>query len=83
MDAYIVAAYRSAVGKAPRGKFRFTRPDDLAADVIKHLMQSLPGLDKERVDDVIVGNAMPVRNTTIESDLTGVVEMPVTGFGHR
>lgn len=59
MDAYIVAGYRSAVGKAPRGKFRFTRPDDLGADVIKHLMKSLPELDKERIDDVIVGNAMP------------------------
>jgi len=59
MDAYIVAGYRSAVGKAPRGKLRFTRPDDLGADVIKHLLKSLPELDKERIDDVIVGNAMP------------------------
>jgi acetyl-CoA acyltransferase len=59
MNAYIVAGYRSAVGKAPRGVFRFTRPDDLAADVIKHLMSTLPGLDKEKIDDVIVGNATP------------------------
>src|SRR5437868_3664110 len=59
MDAYIVAGFRSAVGKAPRGLFRFTRPDDLAADVIKHLVASVPNLDKERIDDVIVGNAMP------------------------
>jgi acetyl-CoA acyltransferase len=59
MNAYIVAAYRSAVGKAPRGLFRFTRPDDLAADIIRHLMASVPQLDKERIDDVIVGNAMP------------------------
>lgn len=59
MEAYIVAGYRSAVGKAPRGVFRFTRPDDLAAIVIRHLMNSLPQLDKERIDDVIVGNAMP------------------------
>ena len=57
--AYIVAGYRTAVGKAPRGVFRFTRPDDLAADVIKHLVQSVPALDPSRVDDVIVGNAVP------------------------
>lgn len=59
MDAYIVAGYRSAVGKATRGMFRFTRPDDLAADVIRHLMASVPELDKNEVDDVMVGNAMP------------------------
>jgi acetyl-CoA acyltransferase len=56
---YIVAGYRSAVGKAPRGVFRFTRPDDLAADVVKHLVSSVPNLDKERINDVIVGNATP------------------------
>jgi acetyl-CoA acyltransferase len=59
MEVYIVAGYRSAVGKAPRGVFRFTRPDDLAADVIKHLMKTVPALDKDRIDDVIVGNATP------------------------
>jgi acetyl-CoA acyltransferase len=59
MDAYIIAGFRSAVGKAPRGVFRFTRPDDLASDVIRHLVASVPQLDKERIDDVIVGNAMP------------------------
>jgi acetyl-CoA acyltransferase len=59
MNAYIVAGYRSAVGKAPKGVFRFTRPDDLAADVIKHLMASVPNLDPARVEDVIVGNAVP------------------------
>jgi acetyl-CoA acyltransferase len=59
MEVYIVAGYRSAVGKAPRGVFRFTRPDELSADVIKHLMSTLPGLDKDRIDDVIVGNATP------------------------
>ncbi len=58
-NAYIVAGFRSAVGKAPRGVFRFMRPDDLAADVIKHLMGSVPALDPERVDDLIVGNAVP------------------------
>lgn len=57
--AYIVAGYRSAVGKAGKGGFRFYRPDDLAADVIKHLMNQFPQLDPERVEDVIVGNATP------------------------
>ncbi|MBN8703584.1 MAG: acetyl-CoA C-acyltransferase [Bacteroidetes bacterium] len=59
MNAYIVAAYRTAVGKAGRGGFRFTRPDDLAADVIKHLMKSVPNVAHDQVDDLIVGNAMP------------------------
>lgn len=58
-DAYIVAGYRTAVGKAKKGSFRFTRPDDLAIDVIKGLMASVPQLDAKRVDDVIVGNAVP------------------------
>lgn len=59
MDAYIVAGFRTAVGKATRGGFRFTRPDDLAADVIKHLVASVKGLDPTLVDDLIVGNAVP------------------------
>jgi acetyl-CoA acyltransferase len=59
MNAYIVAGYRTAVGKAKRGGFRFTRPDDLAADVIRHLVASVPGLDPKTVDDLIVGNAVP------------------------
>ena len=59
MNAYIVAGYRTAVGKAPRGGFRFTRPDDLGAAVIKHLLEQTPQLDPTRVDDVIVGNAVP------------------------
>ncbi len=58
-EAYIVAGFRSAVGKAKRGGFRFTRPDDLAVDVIKGLMASVPQLEAKRVDDVIVGNAVP------------------------
>jgi acetyl-CoA acyltransferase len=58
-NAYIVAGFRSAVGKAGKGGFRFYRPDDLAADVIRHLMASVPQLYKLRVDDVIVGNATP------------------------
>ena len=59
MNAYIVAGFRSAVGKATRGGFRFTRTDDLAAEVIKHLMKSVPNVNAEQVDDLIVGNAMP------------------------
>jgi acetyl-CoA acyltransferase len=59
MNAYIVAGFRSAVAKAPRGGFRFTRPDDLAVEVIKHLLASVPNLDHKRVDDLIVGNAIP------------------------
>ncbi len=58
-DAYIVKAYRTAVGKAPRGTFRFKRPDEMAAETIAYMMKELPGLDKKRIDDVIVGNAMP------------------------
>lgn len=57
--AYIVKAYRTAVGKAPKGVFRFKRPDELAAETIQHLMNELPDFDKKRIDDVMVGNAMP------------------------
>ncbi|MDR0261824.1 MAG: acetyl-CoA C-acyltransferase [Sphingobacterium sp.] len=59
MEAYIVAGFRTAVGKAPRGGFRFMRADDLASDVITHLVSTVPNLNKEDIDDVIVGNAMP------------------------
>ncbi len=59
MNAYIVAGYRTAVGKAGKGGFRFTRPDDLAAAVIKHLTEKVPALDPARIDDLIVGNAVP------------------------
>lgn len=58
-EAYIIAGYRTAVGKAPRGVFRFTRADDLAAQVIRALVATVPNLDKEQIDDVIVGNATP------------------------
>lgn len=58
-EAYIVAGYRTAVGKAKRGGLRFFRPDDLAIEVIKGLMASVPQLEASRVDDVIVGNAVP------------------------
>lgn len=57
--SYIVAGFRSAIGKAPRGSFRFMRPDDLGIEVIKHLVASVPNLDKSLIDDVIVGNATP------------------------
>lgn len=57
--AYIVKAYRTAVGKAPKGLFRFKRPDELAAETIQFMMNELPDFDKKRIDDVMVGNAMP------------------------
>ncbi len=57
--AYIVKGYRTAVGKAPKGVFRFKRTDELAAETIKYMLKELPDLDKKRIDDVIVGNAMP------------------------
>jgi acetyl-CoA acyltransferase len=59
MDAYVVAGFRTGVGKAKKGGFRFTRPDDFAAEIIKHLVQSIPGLENKMVDDLIVGNAVP------------------------
>ncbi|MDG1451514.1 MAG: acetyl-CoA C-acyltransferase [Polaribacter sp.] len=57
--AYIVKGYRTAVGKAPKGLFRFKRTDELAAETIQHMMKEIPQLDVKRIDDVIVGNAMP------------------------
>ncbi|MFN7331586.1 MAG: acetyl-CoA C-acyltransferase [Flavobacterium sp.] len=57
--AYIVKGYRTAVGKAPKGLFRFKRPDELAAETIEYMMQQLPDFDRSRIDDVMVGNAMP------------------------
>jgi len=57
--AYIVQGYRTAAGKAPKGVFRFKRPDELAAETIEHLLKDFPQLDKKRIDDVMVGNAMP------------------------
>ena len=57
--AYIVSGFRTAVGKAPKGLFRFKRPDELAAETIEHLMAQFPDFDKKRIDDVMVGNAMP------------------------
>jgi len=57
--AYIVSGFRTAVGKAPKGVFRFKRPDELAAETIEHMMAQFPDFDKTRIDDVMVGNAMP------------------------
>jgi len=59
MEAFIIAGFRTAVGKAPKGKFRFMRADDLAAEVVRALLTTVPNLDKELIDDVIVGNATP------------------------
>jgi acetyl-CoA acyltransferase len=59
MNAYILAGLRSAVTKAPKGGFRFTRPDDLAAEVIRQILAGLPQLDPVRIDELIVGNAVP------------------------
>ncbi len=59
MKAYIVAGFRTAVGKAPRGMFNFYRADDLSADVIRHLMKNVPNVAADQIDDVIVGNATP------------------------
>ena len=56
---YIVSAYRTAVGKAPRGLFRFKRPDELAAETIEHMISTLPDFDVTTIDDVLIGNAMP------------------------
>ena len=57
--AYIVKAYRTAVGKAPKGLFRFKRPDELAAETLSFMLDQVPQLDKNRIDDLILGNAMP------------------------
>ena len=58
-DAWIVAAVRSPVGKAPRGMFRSTRPDDLLAHVLRAAVARLPGLDPVAIDDVVAGCAIP------------------------
>lgn len=63
MNAYIVGGYRSAIGKAPRGTLRFTRPDDIAATVIRHLLNDFPQIEKSEIDDIVVGNAFPEAET--------------------
>ena len=59
MEAYIVAGYRSAVGKSKKGGFKFYRPDDLGAQIVRKIMRDLPDLDPNTIDDVICGNATP------------------------
>jgi len=59
MEAYIVAGYRSAIGKSKKGGFRFFRPDDLGAQIVQKLMKDLPDLDPNQIDDVICGSATP------------------------
>ncbi len=63
MNAYIVGGYRSAIGKAPKGTLRNTRPDDIAVTVIRHLLNDFPQIEKSRIDDVVVGNAFPEAET--------------------
>ena len=65
---YIVGGYRTAVGKSGKGMFRFTRPDELGKQVIQHLLKDFPDLDKERIDDVIVGNVFHRTIMTINLD---------------
>jgi acetyl-CoA acyltransferase len=63
MNAYIVGGYRSAIGKAPRGSLRFTRPDDVSVAIIRHLLNDFPQIEKSEIDDIIVGNAFPEAET--------------------
>jgi acetyl-CoA acyltransferase len=82
MNAYIIKGYRTAVGKANKGAFRFTRPDDLAADVIKHLLASVPQLDPKRVDDLIVGNAVPESEQGMQMGrMISLLSLPVSVAG--
>lgn len=79
MNAYIVAGARTAIGKAGRGGFRFTRPDDLGAHVIRHLLQQVPGFDATRVDDLIVGNAIPEGEQGLNfARYIGLMSLPVS-----
>lgn len=79
MEAYIVSGYRSAVGKAKRGGFRFVRPDNLAANVIKHLVASVPQLDPTRVDDLVVGCAVPEAEQGLQiGRITSLLSLPMT-----
>lgn len=78
MDAYIVNGYRSAVGKANRGGFKYTRPDDLAAKVIKHLVANTPNLEGEMVDDLIVGCAVPEAEQGLQiGRITALLSLPM------
>ncbi len=78
MKAYIIKGYRTAVGKASKGGFRFARPDDLAADIIKHLLQNTPELDPALVDDLIVGNAVPEAEQGMQMGrMISLLSMPI------
>lgn len=78
MEAYIVSGYRTAVGKANRGGFKFVRPDNLAANVIKHVVGSVPALDPTRVDDLIVGCAVPEAEQGLQiGRITSLLSLPV------
>ncbi len=83
-ETYLVAGYRSAVGKAPKGSLRFTRPDDLASGVLQHLMKSTPNIDPKLIDDVIVGNATPEAEQGLNIgrliSLMGLNEIDVPGM---
>lgn len=81
-EAYIVAGLRTAVGKAPRGLFRFTRPDDLAVEVIRQLLLKVPQLDPARVEDLIVGNAVPEAEQGLQiGRMIAVRALPLTTGG--
>ena len=83
MEAYIVAGYRTAVGKASRGGFRFERPDNLAAKVIKHLVASVPQLDPTRVDDLIVGCAVPEAEQGLQiGRIISLLSLPINVPGY-
>ncbi|MEM0999294.1 MAG: acetyl-CoA C-acyltransferase [Bacteroidota bacterium] len=79
MEAYIVKGYRSAVGKAKKGGFRYMRPDNLAAQVIKHLVASVPELDPTRVDDLVVGCAVPEAEQGLQiGRITSLLSLPMS-----
>src|SRR4030095_10686730 len=80
-DAYIVAAVRTPVGKAPRGMFRNVRPDDMLAHVLKGAMAQVPGLDPNDVGDVIVGCAMPEAEQGMNVARIGVLLAGLPGTG--
>ena len=81
-EAYIVAGLRTPVGKAPRGSLRFVRPDDLAVDLLGQLMATLPQLDPSRVEDLIVGNAVPEAEQGLQiGRMISVRAFPVTTAG--
>ena len=71
--AYIVKGFRTAVGKAPRGVFRFKRPDELASETIAHLLKEVPQLDKNRIDDIEKFRSQEGRNRFIEHELWNVL----------